>query len=128
MRALIGFNPQGKRRFVCALSERMVSLGLVLAAPVAYAGMGGGAGAAAGAGSGSAPELRPERGREAARSCRRRLRRGGRRRSAGCGGTDHRPNSQAGRTTCPRRIALTAGIEGASPGPAGCGLGPELTE
>ena len=50
MHAFLQFYPQKKSGFVCALSSGILILGLVLAAPAAYAGMGGGAGAAAGAG------------------------------------------------------------------------------
>ena len=47
MHAFIQFYPQKKSGVVCALSSGFLILGLVLAVPAAYAGMGGGAGAAA---------------------------------------------------------------------------------
>jgi hypothetical protein len=54
MHAFLQFYSQKKSGFVCALSSGILILGLMLAAPAAYAGMGGGAGAAAGAGAGAA--------------------------------------------------------------------------
>src|SRR5580693_6662002 len=53
MHAFLQFYSQKKSGFVCALSSGILILGLMLAAPAAYAGMGGGAGAAAGAGAGA---------------------------------------------------------------------------
>jgi type IV secretory pathway TrbL component len=54
MHAFLQFYSPKNSGFVCALSSGIMILGLMLAAPAAYAGMVGGAGAAAGAGAGAA--------------------------------------------------------------------------
>src|SRR5580700_2340213 len=94
MHAFLQFYSQKESGFVCALSSGILILGLMFAAPAAYAGMGGGAGAAAGAGAGAAAGAGG--GGAGAGG-------GG---SAGGGGTAHRPNGQTELTICPRGMVL----------------------
>src|SRR5271155_4229731 len=98
MHAFPQFYRQKKSGFVCALSSAILILGVVLAAPTAYAGMGGRAGAAAGAGGGGAgagAAAGAGGGGGAAGAA-------GGGGGAGGGGTVHRQNGQTELTICPR--------------------------
>jgi hypothetical protein len=108
MHAFLQFYPQKKSGFVCALSSAILILGVVLAAPTAYAGMGGGAGAAAGAGAGAAAGAGAGGGGAGAAagaggSAAGAAGGGG---GAGGGGTVHRQNGQTELTICPRGMVL----------------------
>jgi hypothetical protein len=103
MHAFLQFYSQKKSGFVCALSSGILILGLMLAAPAAYAGMGGGAGAAAGAGAGAAAGAGG--GGAGAGGGGAGAGGGG---SAGGGGTTHRPNGQTELTICPRGMVLNS--------------------
>src|ERR1700722_19832177 len=129
MHAFLQFYPQKNSRFVCALSSAILTLGVVLAAPAAYAGMGGGAGAAAGAGAGAAGG---GAGAGAAAGA------GGGGAGAGgagagpggggSGGTAHRPNGQTEVTICPRGMVLNTKDRRCLAKHSGVRLAPELTE
>jgi hypothetical protein len=115
MHAFLQFYPQKKSGFLGALSSGILILGLMSAAPAAYAGMGGGAGAAAGAGAGAAAGAGgggagagaaagaggggAGTGGGAAGAA-------GGGGGAGGGGTVHRQNDQTELTICPRGMVL----------------------
>ena len=105
MHAFLQFYPQKKSGFVCALSSGIMILGLMLAAPAAYAGMGGGAGAAAGAGAGAAAGAGAGGAGAGGGGAGAAAGAGGGG-SAGGGGTAHRPNGQTELTICPRGMVL----------------------
>src|SRR5580704_8387915 len=112
MHAFLQFYSQKKSGFVCALSSGILILGLMFAAPAAYAGMGGGAGAAAGAGAGAAAGAggggagAGGGGAGAAAGAGGGGAGAGGGGSAGGGGTAHRPNGQTELTICPRGMVL----------------------
>src|ERR1700722_15318250 len=118
MHAFLQFYPQKNGGFVCALSSAILTLGVVLAAPAAHAGLAGaagggaGAGAAPGAGGGGAGAGGAGAGP------------GG----GGSGGTAHRPNGQTEVAICPRGMVLNTKDRRCLAKHSGLRLAPELTE
>ena len=112
MHAFLQFYSQKEQRIRPRVSSGIAILGLMLAAPAAYAGMGGGAGAAAGAGAGGAAGAggggagAGGGGAGAAAGAGGGGAGAGGGGSAGGGGTAHRPNGQTELTICPRGMVL----------------------